>query len=75
MNERCATCRWWDDDETNIPSHEPDIVPGWGRCLRTHGPHAVDSMALTVSVTPSTLVPLYTTPDFGCVQWSAGNEE
>ncbi len=53
---RCDQCRWWDG---------PGEVYGTGVCLRVPG--AMKNM--TTSGQPGDSQNIWTSPDFGCVQW------
>lgn len=66
--EHCKTCVWWHADADDIPADDDEIKIGWGQCQRTYGPHAEGSLALSFTFDPYVIKPLFTHPDFGCVQ-------
>ena len=59
---RCDGCKWWEH-----PSNNTD--PGFGQCLKED---TGDAPQLISSIYGEGV---QTTPDFGCVQWEAKEEQ
>ncbi len=72
--ERCETCRWWDQSK-RVPIDCPDIPENWGVCDLTAGPHSGGGKAHGFDWDKYDVSPVYTAPDFGCVQWTAKEED
>jgi len=64
--DRCETCRWWNDQDTDdVPSDLDTLGGQWGTCSLSG---KVSSLAQTFTFDPYDWKPLFTRPDFGCVQ-------
>ena len=83
MDGRCETCKWWDRSNRRVPAEArgtSDRQQGLCRKTDLHDPDesAYDSSRMVIyvpDVDDDDLAmfggKLYTTDDFGCVQWEA----
>lgn len=61
---RCATCRFWDQEDEGSVMGKPD---GWGACTRFQPESGDYDKAFLDRVDPYTGEWFMTAPDFGCV--------